>query len=71
MGSMGDTFRSRWAIVARMLVKRPRLFASWVLLAVLAVATLKIVPQPWSVGVYPVVLVVALLLFSRAPTQKG
>jgi hypothetical protein len=57
--------------VARTLVKRPWLFASWVLLAVLAVAALKIVPQPWSAAVYPFVLVVALLLFSRAPTQKG
>lgn len=71
MGSVGDSFRSRWAFVARTLVKRPWLFASWVLLAVLAVTALKIVPQPWSAGVYPVVLFVALLLFSRAPTQKG
>ncbi|MFF9043226.1 hypothetical protein [Streptomyces parvulus] len=43
---------------------------SWVLLAVAAVAARKIVPQPWSAGVYPVVLFVALLLFSRASTQK-
>ncbi|MFJ3697327.1 hypothetical protein ACIPW9_24855 [Streptomyces sp. NPDC090052] len=71
MGSMGDGFRSRWAIVARTLVKRPWLFASWVLLAVLAVAALKIVPQPWSAGVYPVVLFVALPLISRTPHQKG
>ncbi|MFG3316706.1 hypothetical protein ACGF3J_01480 [Streptomyces sp. NPDC048171] len=43
---------------------------SWVLLAVASVAALKIVPQPWSAGVYPVVVFVALLLFSRASTQK-
>ncbi|WCN05140.1 hypothetical protein M6G08_25200 [Streptomyces sp. M92] len=43
---------------------------SWVLLAVVAVAAWNIVPQPWSAGVYPVVLFVALLLFSRASTQK-
>ncbi|MBV7670005.1 hypothetical protein STHAL_11040 [Streptomyces halstedii] len=70
MGAMGDSFRSRWVFVARTLVKRPWLFASWVLLAVLAAAALKVVPQPWSAGVYPVVLLVALLLFSRTPTQK-
>ncbi|MEV5199599.1 hypothetical protein [Streptomyces sp. NPDC053720] len=70
MGSMRDGFRSRWAFVARPLVKRPWLFASWVLLAVLAVAALKVVPQPWSAGVYPVALFVALLLFSRATAQK-
>lgn len=70
MGSMGDSFRSRWAFAARTLVKCPWLFASWVLLTILAVAALKIVPQPWSAGVYPVVLFVALLLFSRASTQK-
>ncbi|WP_406151511.1 hypothetical protein [Streptomyces sp. NBC_01012] len=70
MGSMGDIFRSRWAFVGRTLVKRPWLIASWVVLAVVAVAVGKIVPQPWSGGVYPVVLFVALRLFSRASTQK-
>ncbi|MEU9624522.1 MULTISPECIES: hypothetical protein [unclassified Streptomyces] len=71
MGSMGDGFRRRWAFVARTLIKRPWLLGSWVLLAVLTVAAQKIVPQPWSAGVYPVVLIVALLLFSRASAQKG
>ncbi|MFI7346465.1 hypothetical protein ACIBSR_09360 [Streptomyces sp. NPDC049936] len=52
------------------LAQRPWLVVSWVLLAVVAVAARKIVPQPWSAGVYPVVLFVALLLFSRASTQK-
>jgi hypothetical protein len=71
MGSMGDSFWSRWAFVARTLVKRPWLFSSWVLLAVSAVAALRFVPQPWSAGVYPVVLFVALLLFSRTSARKG
>ncbi|MDX3319802.1 hypothetical protein PV415_23135 [Streptomyces sp. ME03-5684b] len=70
MGSMGGNFRSRWAIVGRTLVKRPWLIVSWVALAVVTVAAGKIVPQPWSAGVYPVVLFIALLLFSRASTQK-
>ncbi|MEV8457709.1 hypothetical protein AB0467_34265 [Streptomyces sp. NPDC052095] len=70
MGSMGDNFRSRWAFVARTLVKRPWLILSWVVLAAVAVAAGKIVPQPWSAGVYPVALFVALLLFSRASAQK-
>ncbi|MEU4146372.1 hypothetical protein [Streptomyces parvulus] len=52
------------------LAKSPWLVVSWVLLAVAAVAARKIVPQPWSAGVYPVVLFVALLLLSRASTQK-
>ncbi|MER7057482.1 MULTISPECIES: hypothetical protein [unclassified Streptomyces] len=71
MGSMGDSSRSRWAFVGGTLAKRPWLVVSWVLLAVVAVAAWKIVPQPWSAGVYPVVLFFALLLFSRASTQKG
>ncbi|MGW1407944.1 hypothetical protein [Streptomyces sp. NPDC002403] len=56
--------------MARTLVKRPWLILSWVVLAVVAVAAGKIVPQPWSAGVYPVVSFVALLLFSWASTQK-
>jgi Na+/melibiose symporter-like transporter len=70
MGSMGDSFRSRWAFVGGTLVRRPWLVVSWFLLAVVAVAAWKIVPQPWSAGVYPVVLFAALLLFSRASAQK-
>jgi len=67
---MAGNFRSRWAFVGRTLVKRPWLIVSWVVLAVVAVVAGKIVPQPWSAGVYPVVLFVALLLFPRASTQK-
>jgi hypothetical protein len=52
--------------VAKTLAKHPWLLMSWILLAALAVAVQKVVPQPWSAGVYPGVLVVALLLFSRA-----
>lgn len=70
MGSMGEDFRGRWAFVGRTLVNRPWLIVSWVVLAIVAVAAGKVVPQPWSAGVYPVVLLVALLLFSRASTQK-
>lgn len=70
MGSMGDSPRSRWAFVGKTLATRPWLIVSWVLLAGVAVAAWKIMPQPWSAGVYPVVLFVALLLFSRASTQK-
>lgn len=70
MGSMGDGRRSRRAFVARTLAKHPWLVASWVLLAVLAVAAMKLVPQPWSAGVYPIVLCVALLLFHRASTEQ-
>ncbi|MFE6977258.1 hypothetical protein [Streptomyces sp. NPDC057682] len=70
MGSMGDDFRGRWAFVGRTLVKRPWLIVSWVVLAVVAVVAGKIMPQPWSAGIYPVVLFVALLLFSWASTQK-
>ncbi|MEU1796566.1 MULTISPECIES: hypothetical protein [Streptomyces] len=70
MGSMEDDFRGRWAFVGRTLVNRPWLIVSWVVLAIVAVAAGKVVPQPWSAGIYPVVLFVALLLFSRASTQK-
>ncbi|WP_439081004.1 hypothetical protein [Streptomyces sp. WL006] len=70
MGSMGHNFRGRWAFVGRTLVNRPWLIVSWVVLAIVAVAAGKVVPQPWSAGAYPVVLFVALLLFSRASTQK-
>ncbi|MFI1191255.1 hypothetical protein [Streptomyces californicus] len=70
MGSMGVELDGRWGFVGRTLVKRPWLIVSWAVLAVVAVAAGKIVPQPWSAGVYPVVLFVALLLFSRASAEK-
>ncbi|MGW5564940.1 hypothetical protein ACWEWD_16185 [Streptomyces tendae] len=56
--------------MGKTLAMRPWLIVSWVLLAGVAVAAWKIVPQPWSAGIYPVALFVALLLFSRASTQK-
>ncbi|MBD2830563.1 hypothetical protein ID875_29510 [Streptomyces globisporus] len=56
--------------MGRTLVNPPWLIVSWVVLAIVAVAAGKVVPQPWSAGIYPVVLFVALLLFSRASTQK-
>ncbi|MFF9453175.1 hypothetical protein [Streptomyces flaveolus] len=65
MGSVGNGVRSRWTLVAKTLAKHPWLLMSWILLAAPAVAGQKVVPQPWSAGVYPAVLVVALLLFSR------
>lgn len=71
MGSMGEGFQSRWALAARTLFTYPWLLASWVVLAALTVVAVEIVPQPWSAGVYPVVLFVAMLLFSRASTRKG
>ncbi|MEU5824686.1 hypothetical protein [Streptomyces sp. NPDC047803] len=71
MGLMGDNFRSRWAFVGGKLAKHPWLIVSWAVLAVVAVEAGKIVPQPWSAGVYPVVLIVAQLLFSLASNQKA
>ncbi|WP_218172414.1 hypothetical protein OH786_00805 [Streptomyces atratus] len=57
--------------MAKTLIKRPGLFMSWFLLAALTVGALKIVPQPWSAGLCPVVLSVAMLLFSRTSVQTG
>ncbi|MFJ9197193.1 hypothetical protein [Streptomyces flaveolus] len=51
--------------MAKTLAKHPWLLVSWIPLAALAVVGQKVVPQPWSAGVSPAVLVVALLLFSR------
>ncbi|WP_327259129.1 MULTISPECIES: hypothetical protein [unclassified Streptomyces] len=51
-------------------MKHPWLLVSWLLLAGLVASAQKIVPQPWSAGIYPVSLFVAMLLFSRASVPK-
>ncbi|MFD6528975.1 hypothetical protein [Streptomyces sp. NPDC060184] len=62
--------RSRWARTAETLGRHPGLVASWVLLAVSAVAASKVLSQPWSAATYPVALFVALSLFSRASARE-
>lgn len=71
MGEVGEGFRARATVIVSTLLKRPWVLVTWLLLAVLTVAVHKVVPQPWSAGVYPVALLVALWAFSRASPGEG
>jgi len=68
---MGEGFGGRCVGVARALLKRPWLLLSWLVLAALTVGAQKIVTSPWSAAVYPVALLIALWLFSRATAEKS
>ncbi|GJF24729.1 MULTISPECIES: hypothetical protein [Streptomyces] len=70
MESVGDGVRSRRTFVVEALVKHPWFLVSRLLLATVTVAVPKVVPQPWSAGVHPVSLIVAMLLFSRASARS-
>jgi hypothetical protein len=71
MGTVEESFWTRAVAVVRTLMRRPWMLLSWVILAGLVVCAQKVVPQPWSAGVYPVALFVALWIFSRTAPKKG
>ncbi|NUS89563.1 MAG: hypothetical protein HOY75_44410 [Streptomyces sp.] len=70
MEPVGTVSRSRRTLVVKALVEHPWFLVSRLLLATVTVAVPKAVPQPWSAGVHPVSLIVAMLLFSRASARS-
>jgi hypothetical protein len=70
MSKVGKGFRAGASFVFRTLSRHPWIILAWLLLAGLTVAAQKVVPQPWSAGIQPVALIVAMWVFSLASPEE-